>query len=64
MTFTVYESKDAAIAANSAEALARGCNMQTTREWFARYEHPDGRSALEDGGNVTREHLVSDGWVL
>jgi hypothetical protein len=68
MTYTIYQTRAAALIANAEYAAANNCNMVTTTEWFPRLNHPDildGRSALEDGiGIVTREELDSEGWFL
>lgn len=63
--YTIYPSKSAAIAANATAAEAAGCNMVSTIELYARINHADGRSALEDGtGVATKEELIADGWFV
>lgn len=63
MTYTVFDTKQQAIAANMAEAQARNCDIESTKEWWLRVDHPlDGRSALENGGPTTKEQLTADGW--
>lgn len=63
MTFTIFASRQQAIDANRAEAEAHNCNMESTCEWWPRFDHPtDGRSALENGGPVNRSELENDGW--
>lgn len=61
--FTIYQTKAEALMANTQAAIANGCDLVVTTEWHPRFNHEDGRSALEDGvGPVTREELEADGW--
>lgn len=63
MSFTIYPTKAAALLANTQAAIDNNCDLVVTTEWFPRFNHADGRAALEDGvGPVTREELEDDGW--
>lgn len=62
MTYTVFDTKQQAITANMAEAKARNCDIESTKEWWLRVDNIDGRSALENGGPTTKEQLTADGW--
>lgn len=61
--YTIYPNAVAAITANAQAAYDQGCNMSSTLEWLPRIQHPtDGRSALEDGGEVTQKQMELEGW--
>lgn len=63
--YTVFQTRAAAIAANAEAAEAAGCNMTTTIELHQRINHPtDSRSALENGGPVTREQMEAEGFFV
>lgn len=62
--YTIYQNKLEALTVNAQEAFNRGCNMETTIEWFARVNHPDGRSALANDGPVTVDEMLADGWPI
>lgn len=61
--YSIYPTLEMAVSINTAEALARGCDPNSTTEWWPRFDHPtDGRSALQDGGVVSHEQLLLEGW--
>lgn len=61
--YTIYATKQVAIIANVTAAANNNCNLTSTIEYYNRINHPDGRSALEDGvGPVTKEALAAEGW--
>lgn len=63
--YSIYGTVEEAISVNTAEAESRGCDIQTTKEWFVRINHPtDGRSALADGvGPVSKEQMIAEGFI-